>query len=95
MPRPTFAAARAALLAHLQTAGWDVKTFGPSGHLKTPHATSPSGGFRLWFRPQSVHYSRGSRGSGFNANDARSLWVDILDVAPAEIVRIAEAEERR
>lgn len=92
MKKATFADARAALLSYLRSRGWDVKTSGPSGPLKTPHATSPSGGFRLWFRPQAIYYSSGNH---HDANHSRSLWVDIRSTSPEEIVRIAEKEERR
>ena len=81
--RPTFSAARAELLAYLRTHGWDVKTSGPSGPLKTPHATSPSGSLRLWFKPQAVYFTTGGRHA---MGGARSLWIDIREVSPAAIV---------
>lgn len=80
--RPTFAAARAELLAHLRAQGWDVKTFGASGPLKTPHATSPSGELRLWFKPQAVYFTSGRH---HEMGNARSLWVDIRDESPSAI----------
>lgn len=90
--RITFAAAREALMNHLRQAGWDVRTRGPSGPLKTPYATSPSGRLRLWFRPQAVHYTHGNH---HDANHTRSFWVDIRNVSPAEVERLAKAEESR
>ena len=81
--RPTFSAARAELLAYLRAHGWDVKTSGPSGPLKTPHATSPSGSLRLWFKPQAVYFTTGRH---HELGGARSLWVDIREVSPAAII---------
>ena len=91
MARSTFAAARERRLEQLRRERWDVRTRGASGPLKTPHATSPDGEVRLWFRPQAVHvsYVRG-RGGTHDANNARSLWLDIRDASPEEIVRAAE-----
>ncbi len=53
MARPTFAAARKALLEGLAALGWSIS----SPALKVPHATSPGGSLRLWFKPQAVHYT--------------------------------------
>lgn len=80
--RPTFAAAKAALLDHLERAGWKV-----SRGLKVPHATHPafrgtSGAVRIWFKPQALYYSCGE---GTTLNMARSLWVDVRDVSPEVI----------
>ncbi len=66
----TFAEARTAILDYLQARGWSLS----SRSLKTPHATSPSGGVRLWFKAQAVYYSLGDR---HDFGDARSLHVDI------------------
>ena len=86
MARPTFAVARARLLEYLRSQGWEVKTHGTSGPLKTPHATSQDGEVRLWFRPQAVYVSYGRL---HDANHARSLWVDIRDVEPEQVALIA------
>ncbi len=53
MARPTFAAARKVLLEGLAALGWSISS--PS--LKVPHATSPGGTLRLWFKPQAVYYT--------------------------------------
>lgn len=77
--RPTFAAAKAALLDHLERAGWTV-----SRHLKVPHATHGWGrsSVRIWFKPQALYYSCGE---GTTLNMARSLWVDVRDETPEAI----------
>lgn len=49
----TFKAAQAAILAELAALGWAVKA-----DLKIPHATSPSGRTRFWFKPQAVWFTR-------------------------------------
>lgn len=84
----TFAAARAAHLAALAAAGWAVK-----GDLKVPHATSPDGRSRLWFKPQAV-----LAGCGTVLGDARSLWIDARTASTAQLIAAAEqlaAEQRR
>jgi len=51
MRKPTYKQARIAILDLLRSSPeWTV-----SGPLKVPHATH-TGGLRLWFAPQSVHY---------------------------------------
>ena len=44
----------------LQRAGWTLS----SPTLKVPHATSPNGWLRLWFKPQTVHASTSGSMSG-------------------------------
>jgi hypothetical protein len=70
----TFAKARTAIWKTLEGAGWKMSD--PA--LKVPHATAPSGSFRLWFKPQAVYYSEGR--PPFAQNDARSLWLDIREL---------------
>lgn len=85
--RPTFKAARDAILKHLEDQGWKVKTWGPSGQLKTPHATAPyMRGPKVWFKAQAVYYS----GADDRFNDARSLHVDIRDITPEQFVKHVE-----
>ena len=62
----TFAQAKAAHLSNLRARGWTVVD-----SLKIPHATEPTTGLRLWFKPQAVLASTGTR-----VGDARSLWGD-------------------
>ena len=49
----TFVQAKAAHLAELSKRGWGVKP-----DLKVPHATSPDGKTRLWFKSQAVHVTK-------------------------------------
>ena len=65
----TFDQARQDIFAELQRRGWTLKT-----GLKTPHATSPSGNFRLWFKPQAVHFTEGAK---HDAGDARTIMYDL------------------
>lgn len=51
----SYAKARAEILKYLQKEGWNVKP-----NLKVPHATSPDGELRLWFKPQAVYYTHGN-----------------------------------
>ena len=82
---PTFKQARYALLTYLREHGWTV-----SDALKVPHATSPDGRYRLWFKPQAVYYTNaqevGPGRSGHTFGNARSLWVDIRETSPAHVV---------
>ena len=68
--KPTFGEARAAILARLRADGWTVKT-----DLKVPHATSPDGQTRLWFKPESVYANDKGAGIG-DIGGAHSLVSD-------------------
>jgi hypothetical protein len=46
----TFAQVRFMLLNYLHDKGWSV-----NGTLKVPHATSPNGETRLWFKTQAIY----------------------------------------
>lgn len=91
---PTFAQARDALLDGFRKAGWAV-----SGPLKIPHATSPDGTMRLWFKPQAViaTYSSSKKhvmGEGHSvAMDLRGVTVDRL-IASAERYAQETGKER-
>ena len=65
----TFPQARREILLYLKSSGWQVSDL----NLKIPHATSPDGEFRLWFKPQAVHYTEGNRHS---FGDARAMYYD-------------------
>jgi len=64
----TFKQAQAEILDVLQGKGWRLSL----RSLKIPHATSPDGWLRLWFKPQAIYYTAGSH----NFGDARSLHED-------------------
>lgn len=85
MAKPTFAKQKTAILAHLRTHGWETKP-----DLKVPHATSPDGRLRLWFRPQAVW---ASHGSSHDMGSARSIFVDIRDYTPETF--LAEINRQR
>lgn len=77
-PTKTYAQAQSDILTNLANNGWTV-----SPSLKIPHATSPNGRLRLWFKPQAVWYTKvkpGERsqfGGTHNFKDARSLSYDL------------------
>lgn len=72
----TFQAARSAILDDLQRRGWKVV----SG-LKIPHATSPHGQLRLWFKAQAVYFtedlSARSDRNGHTFGHARTISYDL------------------
>lgn len=76
----TFEKARQGIFAVLRNRGWSLKT-----DLKMPHATSPNGNIRLWFKPQAVHYTEGNR---HNGNDARAISyeLDIRKIDPSKFI---------
>lgn len=63
----TFEEARNHLLVLLGRAGWRL-----SPALKIPHATSPDGNFRFWFKPRAILFSNGRGVTQFGS--ARSVW---------------------
>ena len=89
MAKPTYRQAQDVLLDHLEREGWRV-----SRHLKVPHATSRGRGHRavrIWFKPQALWYSCGPDSVGVHSlANARSLWVDVREASPAEVVAAAE-----
>ena len=90
-PKPrTYAIARADVLRALRADGWDVRE-----NLKVPHATHPSGEFRLWFKTQAIYYTTGDRRRGCGSlSDALSLWIgDIRTMPVAEV--LADIERAR
>lgn len=86
-PAETYAASHVRILRELAAAGWAV-----SPGLKIPHATSPDGMLRFWFRPQAVWLSKISN-PRFARHDmaiARSMWVDSRGADAAALVAAAE-----
>lgn len=90
----TFPAARARILRELESMGWTV-----SAHLKIPHATSPDGLLRLWFKPQAVWLSVHDRYSvgSHELKQAHTLDYDhdIRRLTTAQLIARAEARARR
>lgn len=75
----TFKVARQEILDHLNNAGWNISD--PT--LKIPHATSPDGTLRLWFKAQAVYYTK-SNEKKHKPKDARTVSydLDIRKVSP-------------
>ena len=73
----TYAQAHTAILALLMAKGWEVKQ-----NLKIPHATSPDGNLRLWFKAQAIYYGTNSNVKDFGS--AHSLWASDLRTMTAE-----------
>lgn len=81
--RKTFRECRAELLAFLTAQGWAV-----DDTLKTPHATSPDGTPRLYFKTQAIYLSETYAGRHTFAG-ARSLVSDMREVSGAELLMLA------
>lgn len=73
-PDKTYTEAQRDILQNLAANGWQV-----SPGLKIPHATSPNGQLRLWFKPQAVWFTktkpgeRSQHGGTHNFKDARTV----------------------
>ncbi len=87
--KPTYAKARRDILAYLGSEGWDLSS--PS--LKVPHATSPGGSMRLYFKAQSVHLDDG--GKPFSLGASRSMWLDIRELTPEQFLGQVNRQMRR
>lgn len=74
----TYKAARNRLLVDLVMKGWKAVP-----GLKVPHATSPDGGFRFWFKPQAVWFSAGNH---HTLGDARSIHEDIRGLSVDQLL---------
>ncbi len=81
MAQETFKAAQIRILTQLVALGWKMV---PA--LKVPHATSPDGRTRLWFKSQAVYYSVGDK---HNLGDARSLHADIRESKSNDLIFLA------
>ena len=71
----TYAQAHEIILDHLRREGWDVKTVHNCKRMKVPHATSPDGDRRYYFKTQSIHVDTSP---DFRLSHARSLFGDHL-----------------
>ena len=74
-PQPTYAVAQRSIMDDLATHGWRV-----SRQLKIPHATSPDGRTRLWFKTQALWVASGGQ---LDFKHARSTWIDVRKVPGA------------
>lgn len=80
--KQTFVEAKTDILAHLKKEGWAVKD-----GLAVPHATSPDGEVRVWFKPQAVLMSKGNNHS---LGAARSMWTDIRSMSGPTFLKEVE-----
>ena len=93
--RKTFKASRAAVLDYLKKQHWDLVLMNRSMKpMKVPHATSPDGRIRLWFKTQAVYVTEAPKGH-HELGDARSSWVDIRSMSPAEFIKDIEDSARK
>lgn len=75
----TFMQSHDEILDYLASRGWAVKK-----SLKVPHATSPDGRVRLWFKSQAVYFTNGTH---HELGNARSIFVDTRALTPEEFLR--------
>ncbi len=89
----TFNEAKSRILSELGAAGWSISSL----TLKTPHATSPNGDARLWFKPQAIwlSYAGDELASDHRMTDiasAHSIVSDMRGVSAQKIIeRVAYA----
>lgn len=77
--KPTFKQKREELLRGLEECGFQVKA-----SLKVPHATSPDGQLRYWFKPQAIYYSIGEP---HDFGRARSWTDDMRETSVGELIK--------
>jgi hypothetical protein len=75
----TYAKSHNEILDYLASRAWDVKK-----NLKVPHATSPDGRVRLWFKTQAVYFTNGTH---HELGNARSLFADTRAMTPEQFLR--------
>lgn len=80
--KKTFDEAKKEIMDHLKKEGWDV-----APNLKVPHATSPDGEIRVWFKSQAVYMSQGK---GHSLGGARSMHSDIRTMDGPAFVKDVE-----
>jgi len=76
----TYSIAKTEIQDHLETLGWTL-----ARGLLTPHATSPNGNVRLYFKPQGIHFSKSRMGS-HKLGNAHSLFCDIRKMTMDEFM---------
>jgi len=88
----TYAQAREEILDYLDKEGWKLS----SKTLRIPHATSPDGNFRLWFKTQAVYHTFADPGY-HRFGDARSLSydLDIRRMSPEKFLDYIIKERKR
>ena len=77
----TYNEAEKRLLSELAALGWTVKA-----GLKIPHATSPNGKLRVWFKTNATYLSNDTH----TFANARSLWCDRRDLPVANLIADCE-----
>jgi hypothetical protein len=78
----TYSQAHKDLLNYLEKQGWSV-----SKGLKIPHATSPDGELRLWFKPQAIYDSSGSPHTFGRARSYTTQGLDVRTMSPEDFVK--------
>ena len=68
----TFKQVKEVLFGFLKESGWTLKL-----DLKVPHATSPDGRTRVWFKAQSIYGN--DKGTALRLENAHSWVSDIRD----------------
>ena len=90
----TFLQARANIEDALERHGWSL-----TRGLKIPHATSPNGRLRFWFKPQAVYYTTisGSRVDRHQYGNARTLEYDfdIREQDPEKFATWADGQSEK
>ena len=82
----TYKRATDRLLGELQANRWDCRP-----GLKIPHATSPDGFVRFWFRPQAIYLTTGRT---HQFADARSLHLDMRGMSAAKLLDLLDEDFR-
>jgi hypothetical protein len=94
MAKPTFLQARANIEEALGRHGWALVR-----GLKIPHATSPNGRLRFWFKPQAVYYTTvsGSYVDRHQYANARTLEynLDIREQDPEKFAIWADGQSEK
>lgn len=71
--KPSYEEARKSIFDHLQAHGWKLS----DRTLHVPHATSPDGRIRLWFKAHAVHYTTAGKGERHEYKNALTLGYDM------------------